>query len=352
MFFDVVWATDSFLSHCVEQPPLPASFDASLGTLKERCSACTTETCNPWRERIQTLTAKSRANDRRQQDAIRLVLVALISGGHTLLEDVPGVGKTLLAKALARSIDGKFQRIQCTPDLLPSDVTGTNIWNPSQGTFEFLPGPVFANILLADEINRATPRTQAALLEVMEEQQVTVDGVSRQVPKPFFVIATQNPVEYQGTFPLPEAQMDRFMLSLSLGYPTEAEELQMLQRLQTRTNVDELKPCLTIADIQALQKLCASVKVEPSLQQYMLDLVRATRHDEEITLGVSPRGTVALHRAVQALAFLDDRDYAIPDDIKLLAPHVLAHRMIPTGGTQSTDDRRSAIERYANSLKA
>jgi MoxR-like ATPase len=287
------------------------------------------------RERIQTLTANLGQAIVGKQDAIRLVLVALISGGHTLLEDVPGVGKTLLAKALARSIDGKFQRIQCTPDLLPSDVTGTNIWNPSQGTFEFLPGPVFANILLADEINRATPRTQAALLEVMEEQQVTVDGVSRQVPKPFFVIATQNPVEYQGTFPLPEAQMDRFMLSLSLGYPTEAEELQMLQRLQTRVSVDALQPCLSIADIQALQKLCALVKVEPSLQQYMLDLVRATRHDEEITLGVSPRGTVALHRAVQALAFLDDRDYAIPDDIKLLAPHVLAHRMIPTGGRRA-----------------
>jgi MoxR-like ATPase len=296
------------------------------------------------RERIQTLTANLGQAIVGKQDAIRLVLVALISGGHTLLEDVPGVGKTLLAKALARSIDGKFQRIQCTPDLLPSDVTGTNIWNPSQGTFEFLPGPVFANILLADEINRATPRTQAALLEVMEEQQVTVDGVSRQVPKPFFVIATQNPVEYQGTFPLPEAQMDRFMLSLSLGYPTEAEELQMLQRLQTRTSVDALQPCLSIADIQALQKLCALVKVEPSLQQYMLDLVRATRRDEEITLGVSPRGTVALHRAVQALAFLDDRDYAIPDDIKLLAPHVLAHRMIPTGGRRA----RTIVDRLLN----
>ncbi|HEY9894454.1 MAG TPA: MoxR family ATPase [Candidatus Sericytochromatia bacterium] len=296
------------------------------------------------RERIQTLTENLGRTIVGKQDAIRLVLVALISGGHTLLEDVPGVGKTLLAKSLARSIDGKFQRIQCTPDLLPSDVTGTNIWNPSKGTFEFLPGPVFANILLTDEINRATPRTQSALLEVMEEQQVTVDGVSRQVPNPFFVIATQNPVEYQGTFPLPEAQMDRFMLSLSLGYPTEAEELQMLQRLQNRGALEELQPCLSIADVQELRRRAALVNVDQSLQQYILNLVRATRHDEEITLGVSPRGTVALHRAAQAMAFLDDRDYAIPDDVKSLAPHVLAHRMIPIGGRRA----RAIVDRLLN----
>ncbi|HEY9884569.1 MAG TPA: MoxR family ATPase [Thermosynechococcaceae cyanobacterium] len=296
------------------------------------------------RERIQTLTENLGRTIVGKHDAIRLVLVALISGGHTLLEDVPGVGKTLLAKSLARSIDGKFQRIQCTPDLLPSDVTGTNIWNPSKGTFEFLPGPVFANILLTDEINRATPRTQSALLEVMEEQQVTVDGVSRQVPNPFFVIATQNPVEYQGTFPLPEAQMDRFMLSLSLGYPTEAEELQMLQRLQNRGALEELQPCLSIADVQELRRRAALVNVDQSLQQYILNLVRATRHDEEVTLGVSPRGTVALHRAAQAMAFLDDRDYAIPDDVKSLAPHVLAHRMIPIGGRRA----RAIVDRLLN----
>lgn len=270
-----------------------------------------------------------------KSEAIRLVLVALFSGGHALLEDVPGVGKTLLAKSLARSIDGQFQRIQCTPDLLPSDVTGTNVWNPRTGEFTFLPGPVFTNVLLTDEINRATPRTQSALLEVMEEQQVTIDGVSRLVPNPFFVIATQNPVEYQGTFPLPEAQMDRFALALSLGYPTESEELQMLQRLDERIGLGELEPCISLAEVQELRRLCLQVKVESHLQQYILDLVRATRQDEEVILGVSPRGSVSLHRASQALAFLEGRDYAIPDDVKFLAPYVLSHRLIPSGGRKA-----------------
>ncbi|HBK99442.1 MAG TPA: magnesium chelatase [Microcoleaceae bacterium UBA10368] len=268
-------------------------------------------------------------------DAIRLVIVAVLSGGHALLEDVPGVGKTLLAKSLARSIDGKFQRIQCTPDLLPTDITGTNIWNPSSGKFEFLPGPVFANVLLADEINRATPRTQSALLEVMEEKQVTVDGVSRNVPAPFFVIATQNPIEYQGTFPLPEAQMDRFTLSLTLGYPAELEELQMLERLSDSFAVEDLQPCISLEEVQELRRLCGAVKVEASLKQYIVDLVRSTREDEEITLGVSPRGAVALYRASQALAFMDGRDYATPDDVKYLAPHVLSHRLIPAGGRRA-----------------
>ncbi|MBE9122532.1 MoxR family ATPase [Tychonema sp. LEGE 07199] len=268
-------------------------------------------------------------------DAIRLVLVAVLSGGHALLEDVPGVGKTLLAKSLARSIDGKFQRIQCTPDLLPTDITGTNIWNPRSGEFEFLPGPVFANVLLADEINRATPRTQSALLEVMEEKQVTVDGISRSVPAPFFVIATQNPIEYQGTFPLPEAQMDRFTLSLTLGYPAALEELQMLERLSDTFAVEDLQPCISLSQVQELRRLCAAVKVEGSLKQYIVDLVRSTREDEEITLGVSPRGAVALHRASQALAFISGRDYITPDDVKDLAPHVLSHRLIPAGGRRA-----------------
>ncbi|MGB6297854.1 MAG: MoxR family ATPase [Rivularia sp. (in: cyanobacteria)] len=293
------------------------------------------------RDKIDALTQNLARTIVGKSEAIRLVLVALLGGGHALLEDVPGVGKTLLAKSLARSVDGKFQRLQCTPDLLPTDITGTNIWNPKTGEFTFLEGPIFANVMLADEINRATPRTQSALLEVMEEGQVTVDGVSRDVPAPFFVIATQNPVEYQGTFPLPEAQMDRFMLSLSLGYPTEQEELQMLSRLQDKSKFTDLKPCITLAEVEELQRICAGIKVEAILQQYMLDLVRATRCDEEITLGISPRGTVALHRATQAFAYLSGRDYAIPDDVKFIAPHVLSHRLIPVGGRRA----QSVMER-------
>ncbi|NET83771.1 MAG: MoxR family ATPase [Moorea sp. SIO1F2] len=287
------------------------------------------------RERIEKLQENLGRVIVGKADAIRIVIVALLAGGHALLEDIPGVGKTLLAKSLARSIDGKFQRIQCTPDLLPTDITGTNIWNQRSGEFEFLPGPVFTHVLLTDEINRATPRTQSALLEVMEEQQVTVDGRSRPVPQPFFVIATQNPVEYQGTFPLPEAQMDRFLLSLSLGYPTEQEELQMLQRHLEGMMVSELTPCITTDEVLELRNLCHQVKVERSLQEYMLNLVRASRSAEDVTLGVSPRGTIALQRATQALAFVEGRDYAIPDDIKFLAPYVLSHRLITSGGRRA-----------------
>ncbi|MBD2570171.1 AAA family ATPase [Anabaena lutea] len=298
------------------------------------------------REKIDALTQNLARTIVGKNEAIRLVLVALLGGGHALLEDVPGVGKTLLAKSLARSLDGKFQRIQCTPDLLPTDITGTNIWNPKSGEFTFLPGPVFANVLLSDEINRATPRTQSALLEVMEEYQVTVDGVSRPVPQPFFVIATQNPIEYQGTFPLPEAQMDRFMLSLSLGYPSESEELQMLQTIQQRLQVDDVQPCITLAEVAQLRQLCSQVQVEPSLQQYILELVRTTRQDEEITLGVSPRGSVALQKATQALAFISGRDYALPDDVKFLAPYVLCHRLIPRGGRNA----KTVVDRLLRSV--
>lgn len=298
------------------------------------------------RERIEQLTANLNRTIVGKTDSIRLVLVALLSGGHALLEDVPGVGKTLLAKSLAKSIAGKFQRIQCTPDLLPTDMTGTNVWNQQSGEFKFLPGPIFTNVLLADEINRATPRTQSALLEVMEEQQVTVDGVSRRVPHPFFVIATQNPIEYQGTFPLPEAQMDRFMLSLSLGYPTEAEELEMLKHWQSGVTVEDLTPCITLEEVERLQQAVRQVRVEESVQQYILNLVRSTREDEEITLGVSPRGAVALQRSTQALAFLAGREFALPDDVKFLAPYVLAHRLIPAGGRKA----QGIIDRLVQSV--
>jgi len=223
-------------------------------------------------------------------------------------------------------------------------ITGTNIWNPSSGQFQFMPGPVFAHVLLADEINRATPRTQSALLEVMEEHQVTLDGVSRSVPTPFFVVATQNPVEYQGTFPLPEAQMDRFALSFSLGYPSAEEEGNMLDRLTTPTRPQDLQPCITPEEVAAIQATCAEIRVEASVKQYLLALARATRDHADITLGVSPRGSVAFYRAVQAFAFLSDRDYALPDDVKQLAPYVLAHRLIPAGGHQGTALIRELLE--------
>ncbi|MGF1492724.1 MAG: AAA family ATPase [Microcoleaceae cyanobacterium] len=298
------------------------------------------------RDRIERLKQNLSKTIVGKSEAIQLTLVALLSGGHALLEDVPGVGKTLLAKSLARSIAGQFYRIQCTPDLLPTDVTGTNIWNPRTGEFEFAPGPVFAHILLTDEVNRATPRTQSALLEVMEEQQVTVDGVSRPVPRPFFVIATQNPIEYQGTFPLPEAQMDRFLLSLTIGYPSETEELQMLQRLSQGMKAEELQPCLTPEEVLEIQQYCQQIQVETSIQQYMLALVRQTREHKEITLGVSPRGAIALHRAAQTFAFLYGRDFVLPDDVKFLAPHVLSHRLIPAGGRRA----RTIVEQLLETI--
>ncbi|MEE3716547.1 MoxR family ATPase [Tumidithrix elongata RA019] len=289
-----------------------------------------------------------------KEEAIQLILVGLLSGGHVLLEDVPGVGKTLLAKSLAASISGKFQRVQCTPDLLPTDITGTNIWNPQSGAFQFLPGPVFANVLLADEINRATPRTQSALLEVMEETQVTVDGVSRQVPTPFFAIATQNPIEYQGTFPLPEAQLDRFALSFSLGYPSEAEELQMLNRNQTgEIGSAKLEACITPEEVIELRHHAAQISVNEKTNQYIIDIVRATRNDSEITLGSSPRGAVALQRSAQSLAYLRlmldpsrKSDYVIPDDVKFLAPYVLSHRIIVAGRRKS----KGIIERLLQTI--
>ncbi len=263
-----------------------------------------------------------------KEDVVELLLVALFCEGHVLLEDVPGIGKTTLAKTLARSLGCTFQRIQFTPDLLPSDITGVSIFNQKTGEFEYRPGPIMAQIVLADEINRAGPRTQSALLEAMEERQVTVDGVTRAVPRPFLVLATQNPVELEGTFPLPEAQVDRFLMRVAMGYPDREEERQILHRFRTENPLESIEPVVTAEEIQQAGELCRHVYVHPALEDYLLDLVRATRSDPMITLGVSPRGSLALHRTSQALAAIQGRDYVIPDDIKRLAMPVLAHRLI------------------------
>ena len=263
-----------------------------------------------------------------KQEAVELALVALLSEGHVLIEDVPGIGKTTLAKALARSLNCSFQRIQFTPDLLPSDVTGLSIYNQKSGEFEFRPGPILAQVVLADEINRATPRTQAALLEIMEEHQVTVDGRTIAAPRPFIVLATQNPVELEGTFPLPEAQLDRFMLRINLGYPSEPEEHQILARFRQASPLDELLPVLSGDEVITLQKACRETYVAPDLEDYVVAIVRATRSNPAVELGASPRAALALYRTSQALAALRGRGYVIPDDVKWLAPHVLTHRLM------------------------
>jgi MoxR-like ATPase len=262
-----------------------------------------------------------------KQRSIELLVVALIADGHVLIEDVPGLGKTLLAKSLARSIGGSFKRVQCTPDLLPSDITGFNIYNQQSGQFTFQPGPVLTNILLADEINRTIPRTQASLLESMEERQVTVDGCTYQLPTPFFVIATQNPIELEGTFPLPEAQLDRFLLKTQIGYPEKAEELFILERFQENEPFLELKAVTSLAQITALQQARKQIRVSSPLREYIVNLVEATRHHPAIRFGASPRGSLSLMRAGPALAALRGRTYVLPDDIKYLAGPVLAHRL-------------------------
>ncbi|MGF9819235.1 AAA family ATPase [Brevibacillus agri] len=263
-----------------------------------------------------------------KRSVIEMMVAAVLANGHVLLEDVPGVGKTMLVRALAKSIGGEFKRIQFTPDLLPTDVTGVAIFNQQTMQFEFRQGPLFANVILADEINRTSPKTQSALLEAMEERSVTVDGATYRLADPSFVMATQNPLEYEGTFPLPEAQLDRFLMQLRLGYPTVEEEMRMLSRFSEVNPLAQLEPVMTAADLAQLQKEVASVKVSEGVKEYIVRLCHRTRDHHHIYLGVSPRGSLALYRAVQALAFVRGRDYAIPDDVKELVPVVFAHRMI------------------------
>lgn len=265
-----------------------------------------------------------------KDETIRVLTIALLAGGSVLMEDVPGTGKTTLAKALARSLDVKFSRVQFTPDLLPGDILGSSIYNPVNGTFSFRPGPVFCNVLLADEINRASPRTQSALLEAMSESQATIEGELRPLPAPFLVLATQNPIDFHGTYPLPEAQLDRFMVQLNPGYPDPATEVDILFAQAESHPIDELKSVLTCEQVQAMQKTVQSVRVERSVARYIIDLVDATRKDNRLKLGVSPRGSLMLFRAVQAAAVMEGRDYVLPDDVQQLAPSVLAHRLILT----------------------
>ena len=259
---------------------------------------------------------------------IELTLAAVLSSGHILIEDVPGIGKTTLARTLASSLDCTFQRIQFTPDLMPSDITGINYYNQKSGEFEFRPGPIIAQIVLADEINRATPRTQSALLEAMAERQLTVDDITITLPVPFLVIATQNPIELEGTFPLPEAQLDRFMLRLRLGYPTEDEEEAMLTRFQTADPLNDLAAVVGASDITELQETVRQIHLDPVLRNYLVQLVQATRTHADVELGASPRATLGLYRCSQALAAIRGRDYVTPDDLKTLAPLALSHRMI------------------------
>ncbi len=278
------------------------------------------------------------------------IVTSLIAGGNVLLEDVPGTGKTMISKALSQSVDGTFSRIQFTPDLLPSDVTGINYYNQKQGDFVFRQGPVFTNILLADEINRATPRTQSSLLECMEEKQVTVDGLTRKLSMPFFVIATQNPVETCGTFPLPEAQMDRFMMKLNMGFPTKEEEIAIIDRFNDVNPLNSLSAVCTKEEIIQMQGLIIQAYIHPHIKNYIVDIINATRTSKNVSLGVSPRGTLAFVRALKAYAAINGRNYVIPEDVKELAIPVLAHRLVMTSSFGASATSKDTIESILSSI--
>ncbi|MDG2380496.1 MAG: MoxR family ATPase [Pirellulaceae bacterium] len=281
-------------------------------------------------------------------EVIRLCLVALLSGEHVLLEDVPGVGKTLVAKALSKSVNGSFSRVQFTPDLLPSDIIGSSIYDANTGSFDFNAGPIFSNVVLADEINRTPPRTQSALLEAMSDGQASVDGTTHQLPEPFIVIATQNPFEFEGTYPLPESQLDRFLIRISMGYPDRDEERQVLLNHRDAEPVSLLKPVITSEQIVELQSAVRQITVEESIYDYLLDIVTATRECKELHVGVSTRGAICFYRASQALAKIDGRSYVTPDDIKHLAIPVLAHRVVRKG--YSNGNQRAAVEKLIQRL--
>jgi MoxR-like ATPase len=279
-----------------------------------------------------------------KEEAIQLALITLLARGHLLIEDVPGVGKTTLAQALAKSFHCTFQRIQFTSDLLPSDVLGVSVYNPESREFEFRSGPIFANVVLADEINRTTPRTQSALLEAMNEAQVTVDGKTLQLPHPFLVIATQNPVEHHGTYPLPESQLDRFLMRIKMGYPSHETEREILRKHIHDDSIAALEPIAGVRDVLEMQEAVARVKVDASLHDYALEIVNRTRKTEQLTLGVSPRGTLMLQRAAQARAFLDGRDYCLPDDFKQLAVAVFSHRVVASSRHASLQKKSETTE--------
>ncbi len=276
-------------------------------------------------------------------ESVAFSLIAVICNGHVLVEDVPGVGKTVLTKAIARSIGCSFKRIQFTPDLLPSDVTGVSIYNQKTGNFEFRAGPIMSQIVLADEINRATPKTQSALLEAMEEMQITIDGVTYRLPEPFMVMATQNPIEYEGTFPLPEAQLDRFMMNIKLGYPKVSDEMNILDTHQFHHPLDDLEQIMVAEELVVIQKQIKSIHVDPSIREYIVAIANATRNHNNIYLGSSPRGSLSLYRASQALAAIRGRGYVIPDDVKLLTKPTLAHRIIVTPAARVRAITSSAV---------